>query len=198
METEQQMYEVPGRQLGWRVSQLQAQGLPYNVQSLGGGVYVIVVQQPVGAAPFAYQGGRARPAFSLGHYLPPAAIRVLLSVLLLVLVGWGLWVASAPSSATITVETGGMKIDPVTGRMVEDGGLWGWVAALRLPWDGSAQDAAQQQAQPPSAWRWPWDAAMEHAADTAESVQSTVTVVAGGVLAVLVLMIVLALVRRRG
>ena len=55
METEEQAYEVPGRQLGWRVNQLQAQHMPYNVQSLGGGVYIVIVQQPAGADPFAYQ-----------------------------------------------------------------------------------------------------------------------------------------------
>ena len=55
METEQQMYEVPGRQLGWGVSQLQHQGIPDQVQPLGGGLYIVIVRQLPGGNPVDYQ-----------------------------------------------------------------------------------------------------------------------------------------------
>ena len=107
METEQQMYEVPGRQLGWRVSQLQQQGLAYDVQSLGGGVYIVTVQQPVGAEPFAYAEyqRRRRPRLTIdgANILRWAAVLGAVAVVVAVL-----WFAFGPSD-TVTAETGGMK-----------------------------------------------------------------------------------------
>jgi len=183
------MYEVPGQHLRWRVSQLQAQGLPYQVRSLDGGIYIVVVQQPAGASPFAYQPAhRARPDVSgdvLRWLLFAAVAALFVAVLWLVFARAGGEDAQQPSQAG-------------TQQGTQDGGWWDWLPALPLPWAADEPSQGAQPAEQGGGWRWPWDAAMENAADAAESVRSTVTVVAGGVLAVLVLMIVLALVRRRG
>ena len=189
METEQQMYEVPGRQLGWRVSQLQAQGIPYDVQSLGGGVYIVTVQQPVGAEPFAYAEyqRRRRPRLTIDR----AAILRWAAVLgAVAVVAAVLWFAFGPSD-TVTAETGGMRLDPITGRGIVEANWWDWFTGLRLPWQQSAEQPSQQ-----GGFRWPWDTAMESAAAAADSVQGTVTTVSVGVVAVLVLMIILSLLRR--
>ena len=191
METEQQMYEVPGRQLGWRVSQLQAQGIPYDVQSLGGGVYIVTVQQPVGAEPFAYAEyqRRRRPRLTIDR----AAILRWAAVLgAVAVVAVMLWFTFGPSDQ-VSAETGGMRLDPATGHGIADD-VWSWLPelpALRLPWQAEPQQPSQQ-----GGFRWPWDTAMESAAAAADSVQGTVTTVSVGVVAVLVLMIILSLLRR--
>jgi hypothetical protein len=81
---EEQAYRVPGQQLGWRVSQAKAQGLSYQVQQLGGGVYVIVIQAPVGAQPFDYQPPAPRRR-SLGL---PANVQVAAFVLVAAAIGF--------------------------------------------------------------------------------------------------------------
>lgn len=189
MDTEQQAYEVPIWQLGWRKAQLAAQGYEYDEPvPVGGGIYIVVVRHPVGAQPFAYQPPhrRRKPGVNAKPILYWT-----LAMLLLAVIGYGLFVVFGPQPDTVTAETGGMKLDPVTGHGIKED-WWDWLPDLpdiRLPWP-----RAEQQPQPePDGFRWPWDAA----ADTAESVQGTVTVVAGAVLAVLVLLIVLALVSKR-
>lgn len=178
METEQQAYEVPGRQLGWRVSQLQAHGYPYHVQQMGGGVYVIVVQHPVGATPFAYKR-QSYPAFERPWLLRLATILALAAIACGLMALLFLRASDAPDAAAAA----------------EPGASGDWFAALHLPWDNAAPEQAQQQAQQEDGWRWPWDAAMENAADAAASVQGTVTTISLALLGVLVLLIVL--VRRR-
>jgi len=188
MEFEQQAYEVPGRELRWRVAQLKAQNLDYVVRQVGGGVYIVVVQQPPDANPFTY---RPAPRRTWPRVNSSLLVRLSLCILLLALVGWGLWTAFAPADQ-VTAETGGMRLDPVTGHGIPDEGMWGWLPdmpALHLSWPWA--DAAQPSQPQGDGWQWPWDAAME-------SVQDTVTLAAGAALAVLVLLIVLALVRRRG
>lgn len=95
---EQQAYEVPGRQLGWRVNQLQQQGLPYNVQPAGGGVYIVIVQQPAGAQPFAYEAPpSARPRS--GPSSVPVNVKIAAIVVVLGLVGWGAYVLAGGRAA---------------------------------------------------------------------------------------------------
>lgn len=99
-QTEPQAYEIPGRQLGWRVSQLQAQGLPYNVQPAGGGIYIIIVQQPTGAQPFDYQPPQAGPQHPRrGPSAVPINIKVAAAVIVLGLVGYGAYVLLGGRSA---------------------------------------------------------------------------------------------------
>lgn len=190
MEFEQQAYEVPGRELRWRVAQLKAQNLDYVVRQVGGGVYIVVVQQPVGAEPFAYAEyqRRRRPRLTIdgANILRWAAVLGAVAVVVAVL-----WFAFGPSD-TVTAETGGMRLDPITGRGIVEANWWDWFTGLRLPWQQSAEQPSQQ-----GGFRWPWDTAMESAAAAADSVQGTVTIVSVGVVAVLVLLIVLSLVRRR-
>ena len=196
MEFEQQAYEVPGRELRWRVAQLKAQNLDYVVRQVGGGVYIVVVQQPPDANPFTY---RPAPRRTWPRVNSSLLVRLSLCILLLALVGWGLWTAFAPSDQ-VTAETGGMRLDPATGHGIPDEGMWGWLPdmpALHLSWPWT--DAQSQPAQPQGdGFRWPWDSAADSLAAAAASVQGTVTLAAGAVLAALVLLIVLALVRRRG
>ena len=188
MEFEQQAYGVPGRELRWRVAQLKAQNLDYVVRQVGGGVYIVVVQQPPDANPFTY---RPAPRRTWPRVNSSLLVRLSLCILLLALVGWGLWTAFAPADQ-VTAETGGMRLDPATGHMVQ-GGWWEWLPALQLPWaaDEGTQPATQD------GWRWPWETAADRLAEAAASVEGTVTLASGAVLAVLVLLIVLALVRRR-
>ena len=171
---------------------LAAQGVPIAGGGMAGGEYVIVVVLPADAvapdwrsAPAVRRGGFR---FDTRRWLRWVAVLAVVAVLAGVL-----WFAFSPSDR-VTAEVGGMKLDPTTGHMVEDGGLWGWLPDLHFPWQAQQQPSQQAQQQ---GFRWPWDAAMESAAATAESVQGTVTVVSGAVLGLLVLLIVLALVRRR-
>lgn len=203
MELEQQAYEIPGQQLRWRAAQLQQQGYPFRVQSADGGIYIVIVQHPAGLDPFAYQTRhRPAPAVSAGDILrwaaPLAVVALVVAGLyFLFAAGWG----EQSTIAGVPVEIGGMRLDPATGHGIVDDGwprLPDWLSLPdRWPWQPE-----QQQAQP-DGFRWPWDAAAESVAATAESVaataasvQGTVTLAAGAVLAVLVLLIVLALVRR--
>ena len=168
---------------------LAAQGVPIAGGGMSGGEYVIVVVLPADAVAPDWRSAPAvrRGGFRLDtrRWLRWAAVLVVVAVLAGVL-----WFVFAPSDQ-VTAEVGGMKLDPATGHMVEDGGWWGWLPSLRLPWQESPQQAPQQ------GFRWPWDSAMENAAAAAASVQGTVTLAAGAVLGVLVLLIILALVRRR-
>ena len=186
METEQQAYEIPGQQLRWRVNQLQQQGFPFQVQPAGGGVYIVIVQQPPQVNPFAYEPVRPRqawPAWDSANVLRWVMVvgvaAMLLGVLYLVL---SRGAAEQPSPA----ET------PAT--------VWDWFDGLRLPWEPDAAPAAPTtpaKVQQDTGWQWPWESAAAGLADAAESVQGTVTLVSASILAVLVLLIVLALVRRR-
>ena len=189
MQTEQQAYEIPGQQLRWRVNQLQQQGFPFQVQPAGGGVYIVIVQQPPQVNPFAYEPVRPRqawPAWDSAAVLRWAIVCVVAAMLF---------------GTLYMVFAAGQSDQPQQPQPQETkGGIWDWFGSLRLPWEAGDAPAAQAtQAQPPAkadGFQWPWDRAMDAAADTAESVQSTVTVVSASILAVLVLLIILALVRR--
>ena len=50
MSDEYAEYEVPGRQLRYRAAQLNTAGIPFQVNPVGGGVYIILI-------PMAYAGG---------------------------------------------------------------------------------------------------------------------------------------------
>ena len=186
----QQFYEVHPSQLRWAMHNLSSQGVPIQGYStLPNGMCVIVVTLPDGeTAPDWRAAHRSKPRIELGPVL--RWVSILAGIIAVAAV---LYFAFAGGD-TVTAEVGGMKLDPTTGHMVEDGGLWGWLPDLHFPWQAQQQPSQQAQQQ---GFRWPWDAAMESAAATAESVQGTVTVVSGAVLGLLVLLIVLALVRRR-
>lgn len=193
METEQgayerRAYEVHGRQLGWRVSQLQQQGYPYTVQPAAGGVYIVVVQQPPAVNPFAYaEYSRPRQAW-------PALDSA--NVLRWVLV---VGVAAMLLGAAYMVFSQSGQADQPQPAQAEDGGgsVWGWFDNLRFPWEPDAPAAQATQAPQDDGWKWPWESAGDSLAAAAESVQGTVTAVSASILAVLVLLIILALVRRR-
>ncbi len=183
---ERATYEVPGAQFRYRAAQLNSAGLQYDATyQPAERVYIVVVTQPAGLDPFAQQPAR-RP--KTGIELPPVLkwVTVVAAVTAIAAVAAVLYLAFSPSDQ-VTAEVGGMRLDPVTGHMVEDGGLWGWLPDLQLPWQAAEEPAEQGD------FRWPWDAA----ADAAESVQSTVTVVSAGVLGFLVLLIILALLGKR-
>ena len=177
---------------------LAAQGVPIAGGGMAGGEYVIVVVLPADAvapdwrsAPAVRRGGFR---FDTRRWLRWAAVLAVVAVLAGVL-----WFVFPPSDQ-VTAETGGMRLDPVTGHGIPDEGMWGWLPdmpALHLSWPWT--DAQSQPAQPQGdGFRWPWDSAADSLAAAAASVQGTVTLAAGAVLAALVLLIVLALVRRRG
>ena len=110
-QTEQTAYEVSGRQLGWRVSQLQAQGLPYNVQPMAGGIYIVVVQQPPGMQPFDYQPPptpRAHPRSGPG--IVPINVKVAAIVVVLGMIGYGAYVVAGGRSAIPDVVPGGYRV----------------------------------------------------------------------------------------
>lgn len=182
METEQTAYEIPGQQLRWRVNQLQQQGFPYQVQPAGGGVYIVIVQQPAGVNPFAY-AEYSRPRQAWPAWDAERVLRWVLVVAIVAAAGWFAWSLFAGGDA------------PALPSAQTDN-VWDWIDNLRLPWEDAAAPAAKPvQAEP---FRWPWEGAIESAAAAAESVQATVTTVSAAILAVLVLLIMLALVRRGG
>lgn len=188
METEQQAYEIPGQQLRWRVSQLQQQGYPYTVQPAGGGVYIVVVQQPPAVNPFAYaeysRPRQAWPAWDSANVLRWVMVVGVAAMLL--------------GAAYMVFSQSGQADQPQPAQAEDGGGsVWGWFDNLRFPWepDAPAAQATQAQDEP---FRWPWESAAAGLADAAESVQGTVTLVSASILAVLALLIVLALVRRGG
>ena len=171
---------------------LAAQGVPIAGGGMSGGEYVIVVVLPADAvapdwrsAPVVRRGGFR---FDSRSWLRWAAVLAVVAVLAGVL-----WFMFAPSDQ-VTAGTGGMRLDPATGHGIPDEGMWGWLPVLHLPWQAEAQPAQPQG----DGWQWPWDAAADSLADTAASVQDTVTLAAGALLAALVLLIILALVRRKG
>ena len=184
---ERATYEVPGAQFRYRAAQLNSAGLQYDATyQPAERVYIVVVTQPPGLDPFAQQPVR-RPRRNVA---PGPVLRWLAIVAAAVALGWGLYLAFSPSDQ-VTAEVGGMRLDPVTGHMVDDGGLWGWLPDLQLPWQTAEKPAEQ------GAFRWPWDAAAEDVRAAAQDIQGSVTIVTGGVLAVLVLLIILALLGRR-
>mgnify|MGYP000944298755 CR=1 FL=1 len=168
---------------------LAAQGVPIAGGGMSGGDYVIVVVLPADAAA---PDWRSAPAvrhsgfrFDTRRWLRWVAVLAVVAVLAGVL-----WFAFSPSDR-VTAEVGGMRLDPATGHGIPDDEMWGWLPdmpALHLSWPWA--DAQSQPAEQGGGWQWPWDAAVK-------SAQDTVTFAAGAVLAVLVLLIVLALVRRR-
>ena len=177
---------------------LAAQGVPIAGGGMSGGEYVIVVVLPADAvapdwrsAPVVRRGGFR---FDSRSWLRWAAVLAVVAVLAGVL-----WFMFSPSDQ-VTAETGGMRLDPVTGHGIpDDGGWWGWLMQppdLRLPWPFPAR--LPQNEPQGDGFRWPWDAAADSLADTAASVQGTVSLAAAFILAALVLLIVLALVRRKG
>lgn len=183
METEQTAYEVPGSQLRWRASQLNAQGYPFQVQPAAGGVYIVIVQQPAGVNPFAY-AEYSRPRQAWPAWDAERVLRWVLVVAIVAAAGWFAWSLFAGGDAP--------ALPPA-----QTDNVWDWFDSLRLPWEPAA--AAAPAAKPVQAepFRWPWEGAADGLA-AAESVQGTVTTVSTAILGVLVLLIILALVRRGG
>lgn len=183
METESQAYEVPGQQLRWRAAQLQQQGYPFQVQPAGGGVYIVIVQQPPAVDPWAYQPP-PRPRQAWPRFDPAAALRWALVALVAALLLGTVYLVMARSEG-----------DGAAAVQEDAGSPWDWLAELRWSWE-AAPDAAPVRPDARAPFRWPWDAAADSLADTAATVQDTVTLVSSAILAVLVLLIVLALVRK--
>lgn len=187
---ERQAYEVPGSQMRWRAAQLRAQGMPFDVERVShSNTYIFFVQQPTGAQPFAYQPPpqqrQAWPAWD-GARIVQIVLATVAAILLLWM-GSAMWGRGDDEAAPV------VEAQPEA----EDGGAWAWLSGL-LPWQ-SEPEAKPVAAAPAkdTGWKWPWESAADAAADAAESVQATVTMVSFGVLAVLVLLIVLALVSKR-
>ena len=183
---------VAGSNPRWAMSNLRAQGVP--IEGWGrdsSGDFVIIVLLPADAPlpnyRYAPAARRAPFRFDTRSWLRWAAVLAVVAVLAGVL-----WFMFSPSDQ-VTAETGGMRLDPVTGHGIPDEGMWGWLSdipALHLSWPWA--DTQSQPAQPRGdGWQWPWDAAVQ-------SAQDTVTLAAGALLAALVLLIILALVRRKG
>jgi len=144
------------------------------------GMVVIVVNAPVGGAPLpdwrsAYS--QPQPPAYMPRPVPAKAIVILLALLIL---GAGLvvgaramgalpWQDDAPTLAGVPVETGGMSL-----AAEPDAARWPWQAG----------------------YEWPWDAAADTLADAVGDVQATVTMVAGSIVGILVLMISLVLTRK--
>lgn len=185
METEQQIYEVPGQQWRWRAAQLNAQGLPFEATyNRAAGVYLVVVNQPVGADPFACQPRRPYPVFERQWLLR-----------------WGLVLAVAAAllgvGYLVVRQAGDVDLDAIWQRV--EAIRWPWEPSLpqgepivettefRWPWESKVISAPRSQG---GGFQWPWDSAVR-------SAQDTVTMAAGAILAVLVLLIVLSLVRKR-
>lgn len=189
-QTENQAYEVPGRQLGWRVSQLQQQGLLYDVQPMAGGIYIVIVQQPSGAHPFAYQPPHASTHPRRWPHIDPmqAAQWLALAAFAAGLI-WFAW----------SLFAGGATEPPAA---ADTANAWDWLDNLRLPWEPEPLPDGEPVVLPvdDAGFRWPWDAAADAAADTAsaaESVQGSITAVAGAVVAVLGMLIILSIARRK-
>lgn len=189
METEQQAYEVPGQQLRWRASQLNAQGYPYQVQPAAGGIYIVIVQQPSGVNPFAYQPPPRQSWPAAGNVIwlrisIACAVGAMVCGLLYLVFSRAAFDAAPAAAAAPAAQT-----DSAWGWLFTD---WQW------PWNAEPEPPALAAATPTPGWQWPWDSAAANLRDATESAQATVTMISAGVLIVLVLLIVLALVRKGG
>ena len=163
---EQQYYEIPGAQWRWRAAQLNAQGLPFEATyNRAAGVYIVVVQTPVGAQPFAYETHPShRPGFRVPAFHWRGFVQILCVLAIVGAVGYIAYSRMAggtqPTIAGVPVEVGGMKLDPTTGRMVEPSlleqaqgaldGAFDWLGGL-LP-SGAQTHAAPQT---DTGWTWP-------------------------------------------
>jgi len=183
-QAQQQAYEVPGSQMRWRAAQLRAQGFDFEPRYTGNNTYIFFVQQPPGVDPFAYQPPpRPRqhwPRWDSAHL---ARWGIVLAVVAIMLGALYMAVGSAADEGA----------PATTQEAQEDGGPFAWLAELRPPWQEDAAPAAQPD---PAPFRWPWDAAADTLADAVGDVQATVTMVAGSIVGILVLMISLVLTRK--
>lgn len=196
-DTQQQAYEVPGQHLRWRASQLQAQGLPYQVQPAGGGIYIVIVQQPPALDPWAYAPQRQQqrwPRWDAAVILPWLLVLAVASIMAgtayMVAANAGQDAPAARQAAAKDAAKEDAKED------AKDAGPFAWLADWRPPWAGSDKPAARGAQE--GGWRWPWEDAADAADALVADVQSTVTTVSSVILAVLVLLIVLTLVRKMG
>ena len=171
----QQFYEVHPSQLRWAMHNLAAQGVPIQGYStLPNGMCVIVITLPESTpAPDWRSAPRRKPGIELGSILKWSLFMLVVLVFCATLyMVWG----SVSDDAQQSSQQG-----------TQQGSAWAWLSGLHLPWQSAKQPAEQQ------GFRWPWEAAADAVAD----VQGTVTTVSAAVLGVLVLLIVLALVRKR-
>lgn len=159
-------YPVSGQHLGWRKSQWEAAGYPPSDIIRGKeGIYILVVTVPA-TLPQEIDPGALIPQRRRQTW-PPFDWRVFVQLLcVLALVGgigylaYQVFASPRLTIAGVPVETGGMRIDPATGRMVEptaweraQGALEDardWLRGL-LP---QQQPAAQPQTVPAPWWRF--------------------------------------------
>jgi hypothetical protein len=192
-DTQRQAYEVPGQHLRWRASQLQAQGLPYQVQPAGGGIYIVIVQQPPALDPWAYAPQRQqqrRPRWDAAVILPWLLVLAVASIM----AGTAYMVAANAGQDAPAAQQAAAK--DAAKEDAKNAGPFAWLADWRPPWAGSDKPAARDAQE--GGWRWPWEDAADAAGALVADVQSTVTTVSSVILGVLVLMIVLTLVRKMG
>lgn len=166
-------YPVSGQHLGWRKSQWEAAGYPPSDIIRGKeGIYILVVTVPA-TLPQEIDPGALIPQRRRQTW-PGFDWRVFVQMLCVLAIVGGIgylaYQVFAPPRLTIAgvpIETGGMRIDPATGRMVEPS-AWeraqgaledarNWLRGL-LP---QREPQAQPQAAEPGGWRWPWEARPE-------------------------------------
>ena len=189
---QQQMYEVHPSQLRWAMHNLAQGGVPIQGYSqLPNGMCVIVVLVPDGAPSPDWraepQRGQQRPRrwprvdpVQAAQWLGVAAFAAGL-----IWFAWSLFAAP-----------------PAEPPASETANAWDWLDNLRLPWQPEPLPDGEPVVLPAddAGFRWPWDAAADAAADTADaaaSVQGSITAAAGAVLAVLMMLIILSIARRR-
>lgn len=194
MNYEQQYYQVPGGQLGWRVTQARQQGLDYDVMRQKDGMYIIVVMAPVGSQPFAYETHPShRPGFRVPAFHWRGFVQILCVLAIVGAVGYLAYGVIAggpqPTIAGVPVEVGGMKLDPTTGRMVEPSPLEQAQGALGdvRSWLAGLLPHPTQQPQADTGWSWLPKNPLGDAYDSAMQTVTWLTyaIIALGVLAVL-------------
>ena len=167
---EDRYYEVHPSQLRWAMSQLGA--MPgYNVQGYAqgrGGMYIIVVQVPIGAEQQDWRDAppRRRRSWRIDGRQVLAWLCVLVIVGGLGYLGytmatggalptWDGIAASMPAMPDLTAPPHGEPVVEKTG--------WHW------PWESSVVSQPQPR---DDGWHWPWDDAAKQVSDTVDMVKN--------------------------
>lgn len=166
---EDRYYEVHPSQLRWAMSQLGA--IPgYNVQGYAqgrGGMYIIVVQVPIGAENQDWRTPAA-PRRRVRFDISPRMIGVIVAVALLVaIVGYaaysGVTVPTWDEVAAAMPQLPAMPSSEPRGEPVVEKSGWHW------PWESSV---ISKPAPRDDGFRWPWDDAAKQVSDTVDMVKN--------------------------